>query len=264
MEYIQSKDNRTLKRMVGLEQRKNRDKYKEYMVEGVRSVRDLAERGQLKVIGIRESSLPHEAIQELIKLPSTEHIQRFLIQDPLFEKLDHTMNGQGVVGIAEKQVHNINNFKEQAGLYLMLDGIQDPGNLGTIIRTAVVAGTKAIFLTKGTVDVYNDKTIRSTMSALNEITIYEGLDADDVQYVLEEYGLTSYVTTLDGATDYSAIDYAPATLLVLGNEGNGVSQKILEACEHRITIPMYGNIESLNVSIASALCLYKVRESWSK
>lgn len=181
MEYIQSKDNRTLKRMVGLEQRKNRDKYKEYMVEGVRSVRDLAERGQLKVIGIRESSLPHEAIQELIKLPSTEHIQRFLIQDPLFEKLDHTMNGPGVVGIAEKQVHNINNFKEQAGLYLMLDGIQDPGNLGTIIRTAVAAGTKAIFLTKGTVDVYNDKTIRSTMSALNEITIYEGLDADDVQ-----------------------------------------------------------------------------------
>ena len=264
MEYIQSKDNRTLKRMISLGQRKYRQKYNEYMVEGVRTIRDLAERRQLKAMCIKESQLNNDAIQDLIKSPTTEHIRRYLVCDALFEKLENSVQGQGVVGIAEKSNYDIDNFRGEPGLYVLLDGVQNPGNLGTIIRTAVAAGAKALFLTKGTVDPYNDKTVRSAMSSMNEIAIYESLEDDDVSYLLEASGVTSYVTTLDEAVDYNEVQYEKATLLVMGSEGNGVTESIQNKCNQPIKIPVYGNIESLNVSIATALCLYKVRESWNK
>ena len=224
MEFIQSKDNKTIKHIVSLGQRKNRSKYGEYIVEGIRSIRDISTMGVIKAIVIRESKCKDKNIEALLSLESMQSIPTYIAQDPVFDKIDNTVNGQGIVAIVSKPKHSMESISIEDGVYITLDGVQDPGNLGTILRTAVAAGVKGIFLMKGTVDPYNDKTVRSTMSALHMVA------------------------------------YDKRCMLILGNEGNGVTPEVMNLCKHRIMIPMYGDIESLNVSVAAALCMYKAQE----
>lgn len=257
IDYIQSKENKTIKHIISLQQRKFRQKYSEYIVEGVRAVTDIAKKGSLRSIFIRESKRNElePMIQREMNIPSI-----YVVQDPIFDKIEHTVNGQGIIGIAKKRELNLQSFSIEDGLYIALDGVQDPGNLGTIIRTAVAAGAKGIILLKGTVDPYNEKCVRSTMSALSNIPIFEDITLSEFYDFVKDNNISTYVTSLENAKPYHSITYNPRTMIVLGNEGNGVSHDIIQLCDQAITIPMYGDIESLNVSIAAALCMYKVRE----
>ena len=257
IDYIQSKDNKTIKHIISLQQRKYRQKFGEYTVEGIRAVTDLGKKGFLRAILIRESK--RSELEPLVQKDFTIS-SVYVVQDPIFDKIEHSVNGQGILGIAKKCINDLHSFLVDDGLYVALDGVQDPGNLGTIIRTAVAAGAKGIFLLKGTVDPYNEKCIRSTMSALCNIPIFEDITLSEFYDFIKDNSIKTYVTSLDNAKPYHTISYAKRTMVILGNEGNGVSKEIIEMCDQAITIPMYGDIESLNVSIAAALCMYKVRE----
>ena len=257
IDYIQSKDNKTIKHIISLQQRKYRQKFGEYTVEGIRAVTDLGKKGFLRAILIRESK--RSELEPLVQKDFTIS-SVYVVQDPIFDKIEHSVNGQGILGIAKKCVNDLHSFIVEDGLYIALDGVQDPGNLGTIIRTAVAAGAKGIFLLKGTVDPYNEKSVRSTMSALCNIPIFEDITLSEFYDFIKDNSIKTYVTSLDNAKPYHTISYAKRTMVILGNEGNGVSKEIIEMCDQAITIPMYGDIESLNVSIAAALCMYKVRE----
>lgn len=257
IDYIQSKDNKTIKHIISLQQRKYRQKFGEYMVEGIRAVTDIGNKGYLRSILIRESK--RSELEPLVQKGFTVS-SIYVVQDPIFDKIEHSVNGQGILGIAKKCVNDLHSFIVEDGLYVALDGVQDPGNLGTIIRTAVAADVKGIFLLKGTVDPYNEKCVRSTMSALCNIPIFEDVTLSEFYDFIKDNTIKTYVTSLDNAKPYHTISYAKRTMVVLGNEGNGVSKEIIEMCDQAITIPMYGDIESLNVSIAAALCMYKVRE----
>lgn len=262
MEVITSKDNRTLKYAMSLKQRKQRNKHKEFLVEGLRAVRDMVVRDRLRTLLIKESLIHSPEVEELMAMDKL--IIAFSVRDDLYTPLEDTVNGQGVMGIARQGQPNFSAFQAQDGLYVLLDGVQDPGNMGTLIRTAVAAGVKALFVSKGSVDVYNEKTIRSALSAIGELTIYTGLDDQDIENLILHKNLRAYVTTLEDAKNYSAVTYDAKTLLVLGNEGQGVRGSIQALCQERIHIPLYGPIESLNVGIAGALAMYKVREEWTK
>lgn len=257
IDYIQSKDNKTIKHIISLQQRKYRQKFGEYTVEGIRAVTDLGKKGFLRSILIRESKRNElePLVQNDFSISSV-----YVVQDPIFDKIEHSVNGQGILGIAKKCINELHSFIVEDGLYVALDGVQDPGNLGTIIRTAVAAGAKGIFLLKGTVDPYNEKCVRSTMSALCNIPIFEDITLSEFYDFIKDNSIKTYVTSLDNAKPYHTISYAKRSMVILGNEGNGVSKEIIEMCDQAITIPMYGDIESLNVSIAAALCMYKVRE----
>ena len=257
IDYIQSKDNKTIKHIISLQQRKYRQKFGEYTVEGIRAVTDLGKKGFLRAILIRESkrSELEPLVQKDFSISSV-----YVVQDLIFDKIEHSVNGQGILGIAKKCINELHSFIVEDGLYVALDGVQDPGNLGTIIRTAVAAGAKGIFLLKGTVDPYNEKCVRSTMSALCNIPIFEDITLSEFYDFIKDNTIKTYVTSLENAKPYHTISYAKRTMVILGNEGNGVSKEIIEMCDQAITIPMYGDIESLNVSIAAALCMYKVRE----
>lgn len=257
IDYIQSKDNKTIKHIISLQQRKYRQKFGEYTVEGIRAVTDLGKKGFLRAILIRESK--RSELEPLVQKDFTIS-SVYVVQDPIFDKIEHSVNGQGILGIAKKCINDLHSFIVDDGLYVALDGVQDPGNLGTIIRTAVAAGAKGIFLLKGTVDSYNEKCVRSTMSALCNIPIFEDITLSEFYDFIKDNSIKTYVTSLDNAKPYHTISYAKRTMVILGNEGNGVSKEIIEMCDQAITIPMYGDIESLNVSIAAALCMYKVRE----
>lgn len=257
IDYIQSKDNKTIKHIISLQQRKYRQKFGEYTVEGIRAVTDLGKKGFLRAILIRESK--RSELEPLVQKDFTIS-SVYVVQDPIFDKIEHSVNGQGILGIAKKCITDLHSLIVEDGLYIALDGVQDPGNLGTIIRTAVAAGAKGIFLLKGTVDPYNEKSVRSTMSALCNIPIFEDITLSEFYDFIKDNSIKTYVTSLDNAKPYHTISYAKRTMVILGNEGNGVSKEIIEMCDQAITIPMYGDIESLNVSIAAALCMYKVRE----
>ena len=257
IDYIQSKDNKTIKHIISLQQRKYRQKFGEYMVEGIRAVTDIGKKDCLRSILIRESK--RSELEPLVEKGFTVS-SVYVVQDPIFDKVDNTVNGQGVVAIVSKPKYDMESIHIDDGLYITLDGVQDPGNLGTIIRTAVAAGAKGIFLLKGTVDPYNEKCVRSTMSALCNIPIFEDVTLSEFYDFIKDNTIKTYVTSLENAKPYHTISYAKRTMIILGNEGNGVSKEIIEMCDQAITIPMYGDIESLNVSIAAALCMYKVRE----
>lgn len=257
IDYIQSKDNKTIKHIISLQQRKYRQKFGEYMVEGIRAVTDIGKKDCLRSILIRESK--RSELEPLVEKGLTVS-SVYVVQDPIFDKIEHSVNGQGILGIAKKCVNDLHSLIVEDGLYVALDGVQDPGNLGTIIRTAVAAGAKGIFLLKGTVDPYNEKCVRSTMSALCNIPIFEDVTLSEFYDFIKDNTIKTYVTSLENAKPYHTISYAKRTMIILGNEGNGVSREIIEMCDQAITIPMYGDIESLNVSIAAALCMYKVRE----
>lgn len=257
IDYIQSKDNKTIKHIISLQQRKYRQKFGEYMVEGIRAVTDIGKKDCLRSILIRESK--RSELEPLVEKGFTVS-SVYVVQDPIFDKIEHSVNGQGILGIAKKCVNDLHSLIVDDGLYVALDGVQDPGNLGTIIRTAVAAGAKGIFLLKGTVDPYNEKCVRSTMSALCNIPIFEDVTLSEFYDFIKDNTIKTYVTSLENAKPYHTISYAKRTMIILGNEGNGVSREIIEMCDQAITIPMYGDIESLNVSIAAALCMYKVRE----
>ena len=257
IDYIQSKDNKTIKHIISLQQRKYRQKFGEYTVEGIRAVTDIGKKDFLRSILIRESK--RSELEPLVQKGFTVS-SIYVVQDPIFDKIEHSVNGQGILGIAKKCVNDLHSLIVEDGLYVALDGVQDPGNLGTIIRTAVAAGAKGIFLLKGTVDPYNEKCVRSTMSALCNIPIFEDVTLSEFYDFIKDNTIKTYVTSLENAKPYHTISYAKRTMIILGNEGNGVSREIIEMCDQAITIPMYGDIESLNVSIAAALCMYKVRE----
>ncbi len=257
IDYIQSKDNKTIKHIISLQQRKYRQKFGEYTVEGIRAVTDIGKKDFLRSILIRESK--RSELEPLVQKGFTVS-SVYVVKDPIFDKIEHSVNGQGILGIAKKCVNDLHSFIVEDGLYVALDGVQDPGNLGTIIRTAVAAGAKGIFLLKGTVDPYNEKCVRSTMSALCNIPIFEDVTLSEFYDFIKDNTIKTYVTSLENAKPYHTISYPKRTMIILGNEGNGVSREIIEMCDQAITIPMYGDIESLNVSIAAALCMYKVRE----
>ena len=257
IDYIQSKDNKTIKHIISLQQRKYRQKFGEYTVEGIRAVTDIGKKDFLRSILIRESK--RSELEPLVQKGFTVS-SVYVVQDPIFDKIEHSVNGQGILGIAKKCVNDLHSLIVEDGLYVALDGVQDPGNLGTIIRTAVAAGAKGIFLLKGTVDPYNEKCVRSTMSALCNIPIFEDVTLSEFYDFIKDNTIKTYVTSLENTKPYHTISYPKRTMIILGNEGNGVSREIIEMCDQAITIPMYGDIESLNVSIAAALCMYKVRE----
>lgn len=261
MEYITSRDNKKIKHIVQLYKRKYRTMHQEFVAEGYRTVMDILPTGTVRYVIVNVESIKQEQLDRLLSLCKTYDIQVFSISDNLWKGIETTVHGQGVIAVVCQKVHRLEDFhvKENA-VYILIDGVQDPGNLGTLIRTAVAAGVEAMFLTPNTVDIYNEKTVRSTMSGLCKLPMYTNVTKDEVIKLINKKGIRLYGTVLEDSVDYGQPTYEGATMIVLGNEANGISEDILQLVTVRISIPMYGPMESLNVAIAGALCMYKVQE----
>ena len=187
-----------------------------------------------------------------------DNIKIYELKNELFTQLVSTENTQGIIAVV-----NINNsIKDIKGdFYLLCDKVQDPGNLGTIIRTAHAAGVNAIILTKGTVDIYNDKTIRSTMGSIFYVPIIYDNDLSFLKNLKDE-GFSLVATSLEESKNFFEEDLSGKVILSVGNEGNGISEEIFELADKKVKIPMPGGAESLNVGVATSIILFeKVRQS---
>ena len=141
---------------------------------------------------------------------------------------------------------------------MVLDNLQDPGNLGTIVRTAEGAGVTGIIMSRDTVDIYNPKTIRSTMGSVYRMPFFYVEDILEFLEDLRGQGIRTYAAHLDGANNYDEESYKGACAFLIGNEGNGLRYEVAKKADIWIKIPMYGQVESLNAAIASSILMYEV------
>ncbi|BCZ47028.1 RNA methyltransferase [Clostridium gelidum] len=257
MVCIESKENNLFKQTKKLKERKNRSKSSKYMIEGFRLVQEAFKaKVDIDYLIVTEDALGK--IDQFLLDYITEDIKIYKINESLFKELVSTENPQGILAVINMNIIPVNANGE---FYLLCDKLQDPGNLGTVIRTAHAAGVKGIILTKGTVDIYNEKTIRSTMGSIFYIPIQ--YDDDNLSLVknLKEDGFNLVVTSLDTDKDFFEEDLRGKVILTVGNEGNGVSNEVLDLADTKVKIPMPGNAESLNVAIATSVIMYeKVRQ----
>lgn len=258
LEHIESAANKKVKLAASLHQRKNRDKEGLFLAEGVRLCEMVADSGwPIRFALVTQRLLDTErgaALCESLKGKT----QLCLVSEQIFAKAAATEMPQGILLIVEQKKCSLQELQAAENpLYVVLDGVQDPGNVGTIIRTADAAGADGVLLTKGSADVFSDKVVRSTMGSLFHLPIISGLQSEDVVNFASERGCQLLVTALDEtAKPLYERNLAQPVMLVFGNEGKGVSSELLSAGE-KTYIPMAGGAESLNVGVSAAVALFE-------
>lgn len=255
MLQITSKENQLIKHIIKLKEKKYRKEYNEYIIEGVKIVEEaIEEKAKIKQIIISEDAINSELVQKHLKekLQKIDYIQ---VPSNIFKLISEVEKPQGVLAVIEKE-NGGENIDYNQDLILALDDLQDPGNLGTIIRTADSVGLNQILISKGTTDPYNSKVIRSTMGAIFRVKIVECEDLKQTLKRLQENNFKVMVTDL--GTDKSIYDIKlQKNVIVIGNEANGVSKEIKKIADTKAIIPMFGKTESLNASIATGVILYE-------
>lgn len=185
------------------------------------------------------------------------------VSDGVFEKMCDTVSPQGVLAIIKRDDTNTKEIFDKANVKLMiLDRLQDPGNLGTVLRTAEAAGFDAVVLGNDTADIYNPKVIRSTMGAIFRVPVIRP-DEELSSYMkgtLKNAGIKTFAACIDGAKPYDSVSYPEKTAIIVGNEGNGICREVQDAADERIYIPMEGKTESLNAAVSAAILMYNVKQ----
>ncbi|GAA0333466.1 RNA methyltransferase [Bacillus carboniphilus] len=245
MKWIQSVQNEKVKEWKKLLQKKGRDHTNQYIVEGFHLVEEACQNPSVvQAIMVRQD----------IDLPdwAPPSIDTYQISPEVAKAISDTETNQGIFAICSKVEPSIS---KGAKSYLLLDAVQDPGNLGTIIRTADAAGVDVIILGEGTADVYNPKVLRSAQGSHFHVPIMKGNLSEWISK-LQSQGVTVYGSSLQGAKPYQSVKPQSPFALILGNEGNGVDPSVLEKTNENLYVPIYGKSESLNVTIAGGILLY--------
>lgn len=254
---ITSPSNNLVKLIKSLKIKKNRMKSELFIIEGVRFVSFALENNiPLVEICYSKDLLKTSGGEELLNL-AEGNFKVTEIEKKIFDEITDTQNTQGVIGLVKLEQKEFDLESSKGKFMLILDRIQDPGNLGTIIRTADAAGVDMVVMTKGTVDPYNEKVLRSTMGSIFTVPLYHIEDTAQFLNEIKADGfkiISSYLQTEDR---YDEISYDGSIAVVIGNEANGVSDEIIALSDEYAKIPIYGSAESLNASIAAAVIMYQ-------
>ncbi len=255
MNIISSKDNELVKNIKKLKDKKYRDLENVYIVEGIKMLKEaIVENASIKQIIIcddceKSDLISKEMMYEIAKYDCV------YVTSKVFKYITEVQTPQGVMAIIEKNNRDKEiNYDED--IIMALDDIQDPGNLGTILRTIDSIGLSQVLISKGTADPYNPKVVRSTMGAIYRVKVIE---CDDLKETLKEIKKNKFkilATSLDDSKSIYDIKYNKK-VIVIGNEANGVEEEIVKLSDEKIKIPMLGKTESLNASVATGIVLYE-------
>lgn len=254
MKIITSRENSIYKSVLKLTKRKYRDQAGQYLLEGTKPLADAISLGiPVEMILVREGSLP--PFEESGAAPVME------LGAKLFDSLTDTEHSQGVMAVVQKTQHDWESFsdllKENTRNIVVLDRLQDPGNMGTIIRTAEAAGYGGVLLMAGCTDVYAPKVVRAAAGSLFRMPILQENDIAEAAGRLHALQRNIAVTSLDAEQYYQDADLGENIALVIGNEGRGVREEFLDIADIKIKIPMAGSIESLNAAVAAGILMYQ-------
>ena len=255
MQVISSKENELIKHIKKLKDKKERDISNEYIIEGVKLIQEaIQEKAKIKQIIICEECEKAEAIPKEIMYEIARY-ECIYITKKLYNYLTEVKTPQGILAVIEKE-SNEKNIDYTQEIIVALDGIQDPGNLGTILRTVDSIGLTQILVSKDTADSYNPKVVRSTMGAIFRVKIIECEDLEKTLKEIKRHKFEIVVTSLQTKNSIYDIDYKKK-VIVIGNEANGVQEKIQQLADKKVKIPMLGKTESLNASVATGIILYE-------
>ena len=254
---ITSTSNAKIKRIVQLRKKKKaRDAEGVFLVEGIRMFREIPEK-LLQEIYISESCEEKEG-KEIRRRASACGIRPELVSDGVFAYLSDTQTPQGILCVVGQLSYSLEEVADASCPHmLVLDRLQDPGNVGTILRTAEGAGVTGILLDGECADIYNPKTIRSTMGSVFRMPFYYIQDLEEGIRYLKKRGICTYAAHLEGKRAYDEEDYRRPCAFLIGNEGNGLRPEIADLADTYIRIPMAGEVESLNAAIASAVLMFE-------
>ena len=279
MEIISSKDNKRIKYIRSLLEKGGiRKKNHSFVVEGIKLVDEALEYGNVLDIIVSESLYEEIVSGDLARngllSDNGKHIIKqvkqgtllTVVSDAVFKSVSETITPQGILAEVEMPKHRLLEEKfleiayEKTGKIklLILEDTADPGNLGTIMRTAEAAGVTGVIIGKGTVDIFNPKVVRSTMGSIFRLPFAYVDDLKAVILRLKRDGISFYATHLKGKESYRDISYSDKAGILIGNEARGLSDEIANLADTYVIIPMQGKVESLNAAVAAALMLYEV------
>ncbi|SHK44229.1 RNA methyltransferase, TrmH family [Selenomonas ruminantium] len=259
IEHIDSPANKKIKLAAALKQRKQREKAGLFVAEGIRLCEMAAESDWSISFGLLTKQLTGQKRgQDLIQKLQARNCSLYEVTEQIFAKVANTDTPQGIILVMESQKQSLPQVEKTDALYVVMDGVQDPGNAGTIIRTADAVGADGVILLKDSVDVYADKVVRSTMGSIFHVPVYSGVTVADLLAFVQKNKLQLLATALnETAKPHFQQDFTKGTAVVLGNEGHGVSADLL-AVAGKTYIPMFGQAESLNVGMSASIVLYEV------
>lgn len=258
--YMSSAFNPRVKEWAKLLERKYREREGKFLLEGIHLVKEALDADwPLEIIAFDEGSGVLDAFEEYLDGEERNGPLWIPVSPEIIMKCSETDSPQPIFAVALKRPPLKELlFEQEQGLVVVLDGVQDPGNVGTIVRSAAASGATAVILGKGTADLYNPKTIRSTMGALFHVPVLEA----DLTVLLPEaisQGIAVAGTSLQAAKSCYDYDFRRSTWIILGNEGSGMSVSVAELVENHLLIPMTGRAESLNVAMAATVLLFEAQ-----
>lgn len=250
---ITATSNKRIKWLVSItEKAKERRKEQAFVVEGSKMFEEADEK-YIREVYVSESYIEKNGISDKLQRVGFE-----TVSDEVFKKISDTKAPQGILCVMNQYKYTLEDLLNKDNpVLVLLEDIQDPGNLGTILRTGEGAGIDGVIMTKDTVDIYNPKTIRATMGSIYRMPF---LYVDSLQEVigkLQEKGISVYAAHLKGNEYYDNFDFKKGTAFLIGNEGNGLKKETADLADVYLKIPMEGKVESLNAAIATSLLMYE-------
>ncbi|HZG73438.1 MAG TPA: RNA methyltransferase [Chondromyces sp.] len=254
MKFIQSVQNPQVKQWKKLLTKKGREKTGQYLLEGLHLVEE--------ALGYKDEIVQLLMVEDF-SLPSrwnVDGVEMTVITEEIADVLADTETNQGIFAVCQKR--ELSNELEGHS-FLLIDAVQDPGNIGTMIRTADAAGIDMVVLGSGSADLFNPKVLRSAQGGHFHVKVLQS-SLSDVMARLKEKGVPVYGTSLKNAVDYREAGAEDSFAILVGNEGSGVSSHLLEETTRNLYIPIYGKSESLNVAVATGILLYHFQQTLKK
>ena len=249
------------KNILALKHRKAREQTGKYLIEGIRLCEEaLSSQANVEqLIFCRESIDRNERLEQLFQDAVYSKIPIQQTDWRAFKGMSDTETPQGVLGVVSVPRWDRKAILQSGKPLLILDRVGDPGNLGMIMRTAEAAGAMGIFLTSGSVELFNSKVVRASMGAIFRLPVFHQENGIELIRELKTHGISILAAHIDG-TSYGDLQYNPPLALLLGNEAFGIDEDLLGMADQTVTLPMTPPVESLNIAVAAGILLYKIRE----
>lgn len=250
---ITSTSSSQVKHVVSLQKKaKTRKECREFVVEGFKMVAEAPLDRIVKIYASESFSTENHTFLERFSPAKVE-----TVSDHVFLQMSDTKTPQGVLAVIQMAAYTLSDMLGRLPLLLAVENLQDPGNLGTILRMGEGAGITGVIMSSNTVDIYNPKTIRSTMGSIYRVPFIYVSDFIETLSELKEKGVCLYAAHLAGKNEYTKEDYRRASAFLIGNEANGLTDAASKAADVLVKIPMEGQVESLNAAIACTILTFE-------
>ena len=251
---ITSKDNENIKHIRKLKDKKYRDEFNEYIIEGIKLIKEaIQEKCKIKTIVICDNCSKSEEISQELLYDIAKY-NLIYVDEKVFQSITDVQKPQGILAVIEKKNKQDIDFTED--IIVALDDVQDPGNIGTILRSVDSSGLKQIILSKRSADVYNPKVVRSTMGAIFRLNVIETDNLIATLKSIKKHKFQIVSSALNTDKLIYNIEYKKK-VIVIGNEANGISKEVFSLSDEKVKIPMIGKTESLNAAVATSIILYE-------